>query len=315
MNIQMQSKNFSDSQGKRKYRTKALQSNNNFDPDSDSLICQECGSIIIKNSQLGESCCSECGLVTLEKEIDFSNNEVRIFNSEERKLRSRTGPPALPFISLVNSTLIRKKETNNYNLKRSFKLNTHQSLKIRNLRTGFSEILRIGNNIGLSSQVMNEAQLLFAKALKEKLLRGRGIVKIAVASLYIACRLTGTYKTFKDLIDRPNLKIKSIKRMVRLLIFTLNLKIESSQPSFFVSSFISELNLDPGLEAPTIELINEYMSGTRSSGKNTRGISAAALYTICLEKNMRKTQKEIAQVAQVTENTLRKRYREIIEIL
>jgi len=82
---------------------------------------------------------------------------------------------------------------------------------------------------------------------------------------------------------------------------------------FFVSSFISQLNLDSRLETPTIKLINNYMSKARSSGKNTRGISAAALYTICLEKNIRKTQKEIAQVAQVTETTLRKRYNEILE--
>ncbi|TFG20511.1 MAG: hypothetical protein EU529_14790 [Promethearchaeota archaeon] len=111
------------------------------------------------------------------------------------------------------------------------------------MRTGFSEILRIGNNLGLSSQVMNEAQLLFVKAYNKKLLIGRGAIKIAVASLYIACRRIGILKTFKDLIDRPELNPKSIKKTVTTLILSFNLKLQTSQPSFFVSSFISQLFL------------------------------------------------------------------------
>lgn len=239
MSIKMQSKDFSDSKDIRKRKTKTLQDNNNLELDSNSLKCQECGSIIIKNPQLGQYCCSECGLVILEKEIDFSNNEVRIYNSQEARLRSRTGPPSLPFISSINFTLIRKKETNDYNLKRSVKHNMHPSNRVRQLRTGFSEILRIGNNLGLSSQVMNEAQLLFVKAYNKKLLIGRGAIKIAVASLYVACRRIGILKTFKDLIDRPELNPKSIKKTVTTLILSFNLKLQTSQPSFFVSFFSS----------------------------------------------------------------------------
>lgn len=311
----MQSKNFSNSQNIKKEKTKPLQSNNNLEPDPNSLKCQECGSTIITIPQLGESCCSRCGLITKENEIDFSNNEVRMYTSEERKLKSRTGPPALPFINLINFTLIRGNETNNRNLKRSIKLNSQQSYKIRVLRRAFSEILRIGANTGLPSQVINSAQLLFVKAFKEKLLVGRGIENTIIACLYIACRLTGIYKTFKDLIDRPNLKLKLVKKSIKTLIFTFNLKFESSQPSYFVSFLISELDLDPKLETPTIELINKYTSKGLAFGKNSRGITAAALYTVCLEKNMGITQKEIAKAAQITDNTLRKRHREIIEIL
>ncbi|TFG20510.1 MAG: hypothetical protein EU529_14785 [Promethearchaeota archaeon] len=75
MSIQMQSKDFLDSKDIRKDRTKTVQGNNNLDSDPNSLKCQECGSTIIKNSELGESCCSKCGLITQEKEIEKKGNK------------------------------------------------------------------------------------------------------------------------------------------------------------------------------------------------------------------------------------------------
>ena len=50
-------------------------------------------------------------------------------------------------------------------------------------------------------------------------------------------------------------------------------------------------------------------------GKGTAGIAAAALNIECLLESERRTQREIAEVAKVTEVTIRNRYKEICEAL
>jgi len=51
------------------------------------------------------------------------------------------------------------------------------------------------------------------------------------------------------------------------------------------------------------------------AGKDPAGIAAAAVYIACLLNNEKKTQKEIAIVAGVTEVTVRNRYKEIVKAL
>ncbi|MHA1714716.1 MAG: transcription initiation factor IIB, partial [Promethearchaeota archaeon] len=50
-------------------------------------------------------------------------------------------------------------------------------------------------------------------------------------------------------------------------------------------------------------------------GKDPTGLAAAALYISTLKEGERRTQREIAEVAHVTEVTVRNRYKELAEFL
>ena len=52
-----------------------------------------------------------------------------------------------------------------------------------------------------------------------------------------------------------------------------------------------------------------------NNGKGPSGIAAAALYISSLMENDRKSQRDIAEVAGITEVTLRNRYKELSENL
>jgi len=52
-----------------------------------------------------------------------------------------------------------------------------------------------------------------------------------------------------------------------------------------------------------------------TAGKDPAGLAAAAIYVASLLENERRTQKEIAQAAQVTEVTVRNRYKELMKEL
>jgi transcription initiation factor TFIIB len=52
-----------------------------------------------------------------------------------------------------------------------------------------------------------------------------------------------------------------------------------------------------------------------TSGRGPTGIAAAASYIASVLTGERKTQREIAEIAQVTEVTIRNRYKELVERL
>ena len=52
-----------------------------------------------------------------------------------------------------------------------------------------------------------------------------------------------------------------------------------------------------------------------TSGRGPAGISAAALYVAALINDEKKTQREVADIAGITEVTIRNRYKELIDKL
>ncbi|RLG31758.1 transcription initiation factor IIB, partial [Methanosarcinales archaeon] len=52
-----------------------------------------------------------------------------------------------------------------------------------------------------------------------------------------------------------------------------------------------------------------------TSGRGPTGVAAAAIYIASIECDQRRTQREVAEVAGVTEVTIRNRYKELAEEL
>ena len=58
-----------------------------------------------------------------------------------------------------------------------------------------------------------------------------------------------------------------------------------------------------------IKILNEAKVQGISAGKDPMALAAAALYVACVLEGEKKTQKEIAEAANVTEVTVRNRYK------
>jgi transcription initiation factor TFIIB len=90
---------------------------------------------------------------------------------------------------------------------------------------------------------------------------------------------------------------------------------EPVDPKKYVPRFCSELELSELVESKANEIIDMTAEAGLLSGKSPTGFAAAAIYAASLLCNEKKTQREIAQVAQVTEVTIRNRYQEQIEAI
>jgi transcription initiation factor TFIIB len=73
--------------------------------------------------------------------------------------------------------------------------------------------------------------------------------------------------------------------------------------------------LSPKTQNDSLKILRKADTSELTSGRGPAGIAAAALYVAALLNNEKKTQREVADVAGITEVTIRNRYKELIEKL
>ncbi len=291
--------------------------------------CPECGSRkIIQDGGLGETFCGRCGLVLSEPTIN-TGPEWRAYNPKETEKRTRVGLPlSLSIHDKGLSTMIgmigrdargkkipRDIKTKMIRLKKWNKRSIRESSDNRNLSQAMSELQKISDKLHVPSIVQERAALIYRKALKTGLIRGRSISSMVLASLYAACRLTQTPRTLREIAHHSHLNKKEISRCYRLLLKELNLRMPVPKAKLRVPKIASAVELSENTQRKAIEILDKAEKIKLTSGKDPMGMAAAALYLACLMNGERRTQKTIALAAGVTEVTIRNRYKDMKLVL
>jgi transcription initiation factor TFIIB len=291
--------------------------------------CPECGSNhLSKDYSRAELVCRNCGLV-LDEDIIDHGPEWRAFDSEQREKRARTGAPMSYTIHDKGlSTVIGWKNRDSYgksiptrNRAQIFRLRKWaRRIRIsnateRSLAIAFSELDRMASGMGLPRSVRETAAMIYRKAALKKLVRGRSIEGVITAALYAACRQCHVPRTLDEISNIAHISRKEIGRTYRYVSRELGLKLLPTSPEDYISRFCSELKLSGDVRAKTLEILQEAAHRELTSGRGPTGIAAASLYIASVLCGERRTQREVADVAGVTEVTIRNRYKEIAEKL
>lgn len=289
--------------------------------------CPECGSTTLVTSQdQGERVCEECGLVIEDTNIDHGP-EWRAFNHQERQQKSRTGSPMTQTMhdrgltttidwknkDAHGRTISSEKRQRLQRIRKWQERIRTKDAKERNLQFALSEIARMASALGVPSATQEVASVIYRRALNEDLVRGRSIEGIATSTLYIACRKEGIPRSLDEVTNVSRVGQTEIGRTYRYLSKELELELKPTDPKQFVPRFASELDLDEEVQLKAREVIDVSAEEGLLSGKSPTGFAAAALYVAALLCNQKRTQREIADVANVTEVTIRNRYQEQIE--
>lgn len=291
--------------------------------------CPECTSgNLVEDYDRGEVICQACGLVINENVMD-RGPEWRAFTKEERESRGRVGIPISysmhdkglsTVIDRINRDAYGKQLPISTRLEmlrlRKWQIRTrvHSSID-RNLAQAMAELDRLTDNLHIPSQVKERAAVIYRKALDSGLVRGRSIAAIAAAALYAACRATETPRTLKEVAAASSVKRKDVARCYRLLLRELNIRMPVEDPVRCVSKIASKVRIPIKAQRTAIKILGEAKKRGVVSGKDPMGLAAAALYVACVIDDVKKTQKEIAEVANVTEVTVRNRYKGLKESL
>ena len=290
--------------------------------------CPICGGTkLIYDPTRGEIICAECGYVIREREID-RGPEWRAFTPEEREKRSRVGAPITRLTPDSLSTDIdwRSKDAagREIGLKKKIEMlrlrKWHirarvQSSIERNLSQASIELERLGSQLGLPQYAMDRALEIYKKALETGLVRGRSIESVMAAAVYAACREKKIPRTLDEIAKYTRAGRKDVARCYRLLVRETQVKVPLPSPIDFAPRIGELLKLSTQTIKKAIEILKKAQEMGLTAGKDPAGLAAAAIYIAALLSGEVRTQKEVARAAQVTEVTVRNRYKELAKKL
>ena len=122
-----------------------------------------------------------------------------------------------------------------------------------------------------------------------------------------------TTRNLKDVEQAANIKRKDIARCYRLLVKELDLKMPVTDSVQCVARIASKIGIQEKTKRSAIKVLRTAQENEVSAGKDPMGLAAAALYLACVKHGEDKTQRDIAEAANVTEVTIRNRYKGLRE--
>jgi len=291
--------------------------------------CPECGSTkLVRDYERAELVCAGCGFVITEKIMDMGP-EWRAFDQEQRERRGRAGAPMTYTIhdkglsTMIDwrdrdshgKSLTPKKRAQMYRLRKWQRRIRVSDATERNLAFALSELDRMESQLGLPRNVREAAAVIYRRAVEARLIRGRSIEGVAAAALYAACRECKLPRTLDEIANISRVGKKEIGRSYRFIARELLIHLRPTSPIDYVPRFGSELGLSGEVQSKAIELLKEAGKKGLTSGRGPTGVAAAAIYIASVLQGERRTQRNVADVARVTEVTVRNRYKELCEKL
>ena len=291
--------------------------------------CPDCGSqSLIQDFTRGDLICDQCGTVVDDMLIDDSP-EWRAYSAEERANRSRTGAPtnysihdkglstqiALEDRDAYGAKLSAQKKFQFYRLRKWNTRSRIASSKDRNLTKAMRELDRLSSQLTLPRSVKDTSAIIYRKALEANLIRGRSIEEMIAASTYAAARQRHLPRTLDEVSEHSRVSKKELGRAYRLLVMELKLKIPLADPINYVVRYSAELELTGEVSRSAKEILREAKRKRMTQGKDPVSLAAASIYIAGILYDQALTQQQIADIASVTEVTIRNRYKELVKEL
>ena len=168
-----------------------------------------------------------------------------------------------------------------------------------------------------SNLLKNEAGSILQNLSKKSFLKKKNYKKLVAASILIASETTGTPVDKKLVMSVCEVTSTELwKAMIKIKRDSgIPIRAKPLDPLKFIDKMANELDVAPATKALAIKIISIAKKEGLTSGKGPRGIAAAALYIASVLLDERKTQKEVSESVNVSEVTIRNRYRDLIDNL
>jgi transcription initiation factor TFIIB len=302
-----------------------------YPPLQDNTHLTECPSCqsttLVEDRETGEVICANCGLVIRESTVSLKQ-DWRSFTLQEHNDRSRNGYALSNKIydKGLSTTFLNGHDSNGKKLnpetrelmnrlkKQDMRSKVNESWQ-RNLKIALSEMSRICNEMHLPDHIHESAAQIYRKTLKEDLVRGRSIDGFVSASIYAACRIGKIPRSISEIAEAANLTEHEVRYYYRLLVKEMDFKPPIDQPKKFISSLSSKLSLHGPVEETSMQILTRAKEQKLVMGKNPRGVAAAILYLACKESGIKISQTQVASVANISEVTMRKRFKDYEPII
>jgi transcription initiation factor TFIIIB Brf1 subunit/transcription initiation factor TFIIB len=188
-----------------------------------------------------------------------------------------------------------------------------QRSKEEHLKKAFSEMSRVGSELGLPTVVIEFSETMYRQVLKSRDKQYWDIEVTAMAVLYVAAKTQGEAINPEEIadVDRVTTTKKRLLRRAKQISNLLSLEIEAFyDSSSYIDRYCEELGVSEEVYERAHEITEICSEAGIAGGKDPGGWAAAAIYLAATEYDERITQSKIADAANVSEVTIRNRYHE-----
>ncbi len=288
--------------------------------------CPTCGKWLIGDYYKGEVICPSCGFVVSEQAED-RGPEWKAIDPEDKAKRVRVGSPrtvALHDFGLSTEIGREMKDSQGRYLDRGARSQYYKLQKWqrrvrttpaeRSLSGVLAKIAEVSNALNLPKNVLETAAQIYRNSARLKVARSKSIIGMTAASVYLACRKCGVSRSLKEISRASHIDKRTVAKYYRLVLKEVETEY-IPPPSIwkYISKLSNIAKIDPKVERLALHLARKTDDSTISSGKAPAGLAAAYVYMSSVMLGVHIPQREIADVAEVSEVTIRNRCREILE--
>lgn len=269
----------------------------------------------------GNRLCLNCGMI-FQKE--FVGNERRAYTIEEIKNRKRTEPRWRDFgprTMLPNTKTDSKGKSIGAKEQALFsRLSKIQNSLISSIERNFWEakpkLKMLCSKLNIPEYISESAWKIYSVVAKKKLTMGRSINGFIAGALYAAIRVHNFPRLLDEVCElslTPRRTVhRSIAMIIRKVLPELNLKYQPIKAETLIFRFANNLHLPMQIQKNAINILKQAsLNGLNRTGKDPKGLAAACIYIAAKDGDMRKTQSTVADIAKITEVTLRSRAKQI----
>ena len=290
-------------------------------------VCQTCNDskAILFDPETNETVCSSCGIVLRDNVHASPELRARKYSQEDIESRNRTGmPTSLAFHDMGLSTFISNSNMDANGVpissdqiskvKRMRHLNRISSSNRshdRNLKNAFAILNSIKDKLSINDTLIEKSAYVYRKALDKRIIKGRSICAMMVASIYAACREANVPRTLDEIAQTANTDAIFAAKCYRLLVRNLKLRMPAVDSNVYLTKIANRANVSQKSYRRAIEMLAIIKDNPVSYGKDPNALAVATLYAACLKEGEKVSQLQIATAGDTSIVTLRKRFQDV----
>jgi len=183
------------------------------------------------------------------------------------------------------------------------------------LATVLLEITRIGQCISLPEETLKLSLGVYKTIIQANLTRRTPTRVLAATIIYIACRQAGIARSLNEIAHLSKISPGKMRHTHNAIVKQLASMSRPTTPGTYVQKLSTSLFKQEKTVETAEKIIQCLKDQKFSQGKNPVGLAASVCYVASIVAGERKTQREIAEVARITESTMQTRYRQIAKQL
>ncbi|ODV88844.1 hypothetical protein CANCADRAFT_57929 [Tortispora caseinolytica NRRL Y-17796] len=302
------------------------------------LTCPECKIYppdIVERFSDGDLICGNCGLVLGDKIVD-TRSEWRTFANDDQggDDPSRVGDAANPLLngSQLDTTISLGQPGSSLGRDlgriQSKSVNDKKDLA---LVSAFTKISSMSEAYQLPKVVQDAAKEIYKIVADDRQLKGKSQESIMAAAIFLACRLSGVERTFKEIWYLTNVPKKKIYKVVHIIETILKKDggrlastmagseanrsgvVQTTNAGNLIGRYCSHLGLSSTITNAAEYIVDRVKEEGTLAGRSPISIAAAAIYMASALFGNAVSASAIADISGVSDGTIKTAYRFLAE--